>query len=335
MSTIGPEGPDGQRIEDEAAAWILRTDRGLSAAEQDALSQWLAADRRHGACLARHRRNWDRLDALALWGPEHGPLPNPDLLAPPSRRRPAKILAFGLAAAAAAAAVLIWPARPQPAAAPPVLLAAIEERMLEDGSVIQLNRGAEVSVLYTPDVRRVRLERGEAHFTVAHNPARPFIVSAGGVDVRAVGTAFDVRLGAADVAVLVTEGRVRVDPPAGRAVSAPSASSLEAGQRELISLAASAPSPRITQVSPVQMREMLLWQPRMLDFSREPLDGIVAEFNRRNPVRIVVADSRLGAVRISASMRSDNVEGFVRLLEAGFGVRVEREGDTLTLRRGR
>ena len=43
----------------------------------------------------------------------------------------------------------------------------------------------------------------------------PFIVNAGGVEVRAVGTAFNVNLQSKSVAVLVTEGKVaveRVDP---------------------------------------------------------------------------------------------------------------------------
>jgi transmembrane sensor len=66
---------------------------------------------------------------------------------------------------------------------------------------------------------------GEAHFFVEKDPQRPFVVNAAGIDVRAVGTAFNVRIDPAAVEVLVTEGRVRVDPavphddPAAPAVS--------------------------------------------------------------------------------------------------------------------
>ena len=63
------------------------------------------------------------------------------------------------------------------------------------------------------------------------------------------------------------------------------------------------------------------------DFNAAPLHDVVAEFNRRNRVQLRVADPALAAVRISAAFRSDNVEGFVRLLEAGFGARAERHGD--------
>ena len=90
------------------------------------------------------------------------------------------------------------------------LSAPVTQRTLEDGTVVELNKGAVLAVEFSARVRRVRLERGEAHFTVTKNPARPFIVSARGMDVVAVGTAFNVRLDSAVVEVLVTEGRVRV-----------------------------------------------------------------------------------------------------------------------------
>lgn len=333
------------RIEQEAAVWILRRDRGLSATEQDEFSQWLAADPRHGACLAQQRQNWERLNQLAAWEPEHSPRPNRDLLAPPPKRflalAPAQRRWFAGCALATAAVVafgvyLASSRRPDPPAlAPNTLLATIQQRTLDDGSVVELNRGAEVAVLYTPTERRVRLERGEAHFTVAKNPARPFIVSAGGVDVRAVGTAFDVRLDPSTVSVLVTEGHVRVDRPASATVAAAGPAALAAGQRAVVSLNTAAPLPAAVAVSVAEMDRLLAWQPRLLDFVSEPLGGIVAEFNRHNPVQIVVADPGLAAIPLSASFRSDNVEGFVRLVEAGFDVQAERVGNTITLRKVR
>ena len=342
-------------IEQQAAAWILRQDRGLTAAEQDDFLQWLATDPRHGAALARHRRNWERLNLLAQWRPEHSPRPNRDLLAPDAGsehvliRFPRRWLA-GLSLAAAAVAVGLFLYRPSPAdnvvnPVVPVAVAAIEQRTLEDGSLIALNRGAVVAVLYTATERRVRLEQGEAHFTVAKNPDRPFIVTARGVDVRAVGTAFNVRLGDTAVEVLVTEGRVQVDemPNAGLPGSSPDGAIpasppaapllLVAGQSATVDLTPAA-VPQVATVTTADMEQRLAWQPRLLDFSATPLLGIIDEFNRRNaPYRLVIADEELAAIRISASLRSDNVEGFIRLLEAGFGVRSERTGHDIVLHR--
>jgi len=358
MSENFPRPSPDELLEQQAASWILRQDRGLTAAEQDEFLQWLTADRRHGPALARHKRNWSRLNVLGQWRPEHSPRPNRDLLAPPPREilrlsalglsngipvRRKWRLSLALAAALVVSAFYLWSRPDGPGAAPvPAAIAAITQRTLEDGSVVELNRGAEISVLYTPGERLVRLEHGEAHFTVAKNKARPFVVSAGGIAVRAVGTAFNVRLAATTVDVLVTEGVVGVTKPVGPPLAgAPSGLStsdsptmLSVGERTSIRLDDPAHAPRVMAVTPAQADDILAWQPRMLDFTATPLLGIVNEFNRHNaPLRLVVADPALAGVEMSASLRSDNVEGFIRLLEGGFGVEADRAGDTITLRK--
>ena len=78
---------------------------------------------------------------------------------------------------------------------------------------MELNAGGEVSEHFTTAERRVRLVRGEAHFTVTKDAARPFVVEAGAVRLRALGTAFNVRFEPSAVEVLVTHGRVQVEPP--------------------------------------------------------------------------------------------------------------------------
>ncbi|MFM9091957.1 MAG: FecR/PupR family sigma factor regulator, partial [Verrucomicrobiota bacterium] len=57
---MNPAGPTDPRVAggDEAAAWVIRLERGLTAAEQDRLSEWLAADPRHRLALARMRAHW-------------------------------------------------------------------------------------------------------------------------------------------------------------------------------------------------------------------------------------------------------------------------------------
>lgn len=344
-----------EAIAQAAAAWVLRCDRGLTAAEQDQFSDWLAGDPRHGEQLARHRRHWQRLAALAQWRPEHSARPNADLLAPPrarwSRYWPA---AVGLAAAAAVAVVLwnggagnaeratVTPTYARVADAD-VDAGAVSRRTLADGTVVELNRGAVLTAQFTAVERRVRLEQGEAHFSVTKDAARPFVVSVQGMDVRAVGTAFNVRLDRAVVEVLVTEGRVRVsEASAGHEVRGETGERpalvplLEAGQRAVVSLAPQPEAPQIATLTTSEIARVLAWQHRMLEFTAAPLGEVVAEFNRRNAVQIVVADPELAAVRISASFRSDNIDGFVRLVEMGFGARADRNGtNEIRLRRAR
>jgi transmembrane sensor len=349
---------------EHAAAWVLRCDRGLTAEEQDAYLAWLGADAQNGAEIARLRQHWERMDTLAAWLPEHSAQPNPDLLAPPLHRRLRRAgLLFAPLAAAAVLALAIFLRQPESAILEPVVprdravaTNTAHQRVLEDGSVIELNRGAEVTVEYSLVERRVVLRSGEAHFSVMRDQARPFVVRAKGVDLVAVGTGFNVRIEATAVEVLVTEGRVQVNTSAGSAVprtiagladrtaassqsgsvadqSAPDAPILVARQRAVVSLAASDPTPQIATLTPGEIERVLAWQHRLLDFTAAPLTDIVAEFNRRNVVQLVVIDPELAAVRISATFRSDNIDGFVRLLEAGFGARAERRGETEILLR--
>ncbi len=340
MTPRPPASPDPDPVASAAAEWVLRLDRGLTAAEQDAYSQWLAADPRHGAALAEQRWGWEELDRLAGIQDSVHAMPDPDLLRPRRRARRWRVLVgvpLACAAALAVAAVfLLRPAGPStPARAPSYALAApIEERSLDDGSVVALNRGAVLETRFSATERRVHLVRGEASFKVAKDASRPFVVEAHGVAVRAVGTAFNVRLDPKAVEVIVTEGRVEVTPPAAADVPPVALPVISAGQRTVVSLEPAAPAPQVADIAGAEIERALAWQPRLLDFTDQPLGAIVAEFNRRNPVRLVVGDASLDTLRLSASFRSDNVEGFVRLMESDFGMRADWRGETeIMLRR--
>ncbi len=346
MKRPEPDSPAAQKRSLAAAEWLVKLDRGLTAAEQDEFGDWLAADPRHGDWLALHRGMVGDFSLLTQWRPEHSGEPNPDLLARPARR--VHWLAPAVLVAAAAIAIAFF--RPGPstneAGAEVAGAAELERRILQDGSTVDLNRGAVVTVNYSAATRRVTLVRGEALFTVTKNSERPFVVAAGGVDVRAVGTAFNVRLAATDVEVLVTEGQVAVasaSVPAGKSASlSASADAVRAiipllaeGQRATVPLQGTA-SPEIVAVTRAESERLLAWQPQLLDFSSAPLEFAVAELNRRNRVQFVIADPELAAMPIIASIRSDKVEGFAQFLAATPGVQIERRGENeIVLRRRR
>lgn len=332
-----PDSPAARQRASAAAEWLVKRDRGLTPAEQDEFLQWLADDARHGEWLAVQRRIVGNFDCLADWRPEHSEEPNPDLLARPRPHR-RWLVPVSLAAAALAIALVSLQLSLPSDEAGPAVTHAYERRILEDGSTVELNRGAVVTVAFTAAERRVALVRGEALFHVAKNPARPFVVRAGGVDVRAVGTAFNVRLGTTAVEVLVTEGRVALTPPALGDEKSPGhtpavTSELVAGQLATVPLAAATP-PQIVVVSAEESERRLAWQPQLLDFSSVPLARAIAEFNRRNRIQFVLADAELAALPIAASIRSDNVEGFAQFLATAPNIEVERHGDSeIVLRR--
>lgn len=225
---------------------------------------------------------------------------------------------------------------------------------LPDGSVVELRSGAKISHDYSGAFRRVTLHRGEAHFRAAKNPLRPFVVRAGNVDVRAVGTAFSVQLDATAVEVLVSEGRVAVAKNAETETTASSplsdagaprdlvpvsdaAAVLDAGGHAVIPLADLAPE--VTVVAPAQVAQRLAWRVPQLEFSHTPLAEIVQLMNDYNGARRrLVIDGNSGAlndVQLSGLLAADNVEGLVQLIEENFSVRAYYTGDTITLRRAR
>ncbi len=167
---------------------------------------------------------------------------------------------------------------------------------------------------------------------MAKNPTRLFVVRACGVDVRAVGTAFNVKLTGPQLEVLVSEGTVHISqqtPPAP-AASAPSGvlvpaapvllAALTAGQRTVIPVAPLIAPPGVVLASTREIAQLLDWRPHLFDFESTPLAEGVETFNRRNSLHLVIGDDDLRALPIVASFRSDTAEGFVRLIEGTMGV---------------
>ncbi|MBL9200345.1 MAG: FecR domain-containing protein [Opitutaceae bacterium] len=232
------------------------------------------------------------------------------------------------------AGAVVWqrPASPPPRATAATFTEPRRER-LPDGSLVELRGDAAVTVDFSGAARRVLLTRGTAHFAVAKNPARPFVVTAGGVAVRAVGTAFSVALATPSVEVLVTEGRVAVESSASPA--APPLATLDAGAGIVLRLAAPA-APVLQDVPPTALEEKLAWRVRHLEFSGTPLAEAVAMLNRHNRVQFVLADPSLAGVKLSGVIRADRIAGVIRLLEEDCGVRAEHTSDhEIVLRRAR
>lgn len=317
----------------EAAAWAWRLDRGLSAQEQDELFDWIAADPIHADLLSRHRQDWKRLDNLSAWCPEHSSRPNPDLLAPKAKPGISRLVWFSMAAAAALAVGFVifqeGSSRSANAVSEAIAEAKPEIRnQLEDGSTIKLKEGAEVTVLFTSSERRVRLEKGEAFFIVAKDASRPFVVEVHGVDVSAVGTAFNVRLDEDAVEVLVAEGIVEVASSSDDGVS-PELNEkprFEAHQRAIISLSSQKEAPQVAVLSKAEIQRVLAWQHGAMTFAAKPLAEIIEELNRLNDTQLTIVDPDLASERFTGTFLSSNVEGFVSVLKNGYGVDARMSG---------
>jgi transmembrane sensor len=208
-------------------------------------------------------------------------------------------------------------------------IGAQRTEVLPDGSIVKLNTATRVVVRQDARERRVDVLDGEAHFEVRHDPSRPFVVTAAGRRIRAVGTAFNVRL-ESDGAVLVTvtEGRVRVT--AGPADAAPSSGSAEtevtAGEG-LFAAAAGADGWRVESLDRETLSNRLAWQRGMLVFEGEPLEAALREVSRYADVRFEIRDEAVRQVRIGGVYKSGDIDGLVQSLERNFGVVATRRAD--------
>lgn len=350
-----PSAPDAgpPEVLRQAAEWVaLRQAGPLAAGKQARLDEWCAADPRHAAALAEVEAASRTFDQLAFYPHKLEGAPDPDLLGRPRKSRTAWLLPAAAAAAAVVALAAWWPRRafPTAPAGPTVVAASSHFHLLPDGSRVELNSGAEVAEHFTTAERRIRLVRGEAHFEVAKNPLRPFIVEADNVAVRAVGTAFDVRMGATGIDVLVTEGKVGVTtgaapPPAAGPANAGGPSLLgpglilSAGQRTVVPTAPAEPPALVVEtLTQHQIDRALAWQTSRLVFEDMPLAAVAEKFNAAAQsgdatVRLRVEGRALQAMRISGRVRSDSVEDFVATLADDFGVTTERRGNEIILRR--
>jgi transmembrane sensor len=319
---------------------LARRDRGLTPAEQDDYMQWIVADPRHAEAMMQHAAAFERMMHLYEWQPWHTTEGNPDLFAPRRRMRWWPWAASVVLAAAAAVGLSFIYSWHAPAAPAVTSYLQVNERLaLPDGSRVELKDGSRIVVQYSDRERRVKLAGGEAQFSVWKDATRPFVVEAGGIEVRAVGTVFNVRLEDRTVAVLVTEGRVKVnrEPPAATSGGSVAEVMLAAGEQTAVPLAVDAvqAAPVVVPATSEQISQSLAWQTPRLQFWETPLAEAVAEFNRLNRFQIVIGDAELGGRLIGGTFRPDNVEGFVRLLETTLDVRSDRRGDHETVLRRR
>lgn len=258
--------PDPSAIEEAALGWLTERDDGFTPAREREFARWLRADPRHAAALARLEQTLDLLGELPAYRADINTAfqrGSPVVPFPSAPVRPAVRRGWRRVAVAGAAAVLLlgavatwqvlWPANETRYT---TTVAGYERARLDDGSTVELNAATAVRVQFTKAERRVELDVGEAHFAVAHDAARPFIVSAGSVAVRAVGTAFNVRH-AADgaVEVIVTEGKVRVGQTGSESSGAASAPLVAAGER--LVLPRQAPMAVVEKVTPSALRAAL------------------------------------------------------------------------------
>jgi transmembrane sensor len=196
---------------------------------------------------------------------------------------------------------------------------------LLDGSAIDINTQSAVEVAMHPKLREVELTRGEVWFRVAHDNQRPFIVSAGRIRVRAIGTAFSVRRHDDGAEVQVTEGVVETWTigEENRRVR------VAAGSRAYVA-EYQWPNPI---PAPTDIDRSLAWRGGQIMLEGETLDEAVAQFNRYNSRKLVITDAGLAEEKLVGQFRATEPLAFADAIASTLGATVVEEGDTIRLSR--
>lgn len=318
-------------VDEEAAAWTARIDRGLDFAEQAALDHWLAGDRRRIGALARAKAIWvhaeqavslEPLLAVPPAGESIDASPSPRTLS----RRNALIgggaLAAGLVAAVAAPAFLRRPT---------VLASGVGEIRrvpLGDGSVVTLDTDSAIEVRFGDAARTVRLRSGGAFFEIVADRLRPFLVETGNVILHATSSAFSVdAIAGLPLSILVSRGHVEItgkDSPHPVVLAANMRATMRAGEKRADAI-------ELRPIAPEEVDRALSWRSGMLAFEGETLAAAAAMFRRYGGPAIEVPDPALARAPITGLFAATDPAGFARAIALSLGARVETDGDAIRL----
>ncbi|HBR98705.1 MAG TPA: hypothetical protein DD979_15220, partial [Gammaproteobacteria bacterium] len=271
----GHDDSDGDALDplsERALEWLVLLHSGEET-EQDwqAYEHWKTADPAHAAACTQ---------AEALWASIGPAVRRPRLKKAATRVLSVLLLVSGLV-------VLLMQAQVLPSATS--LMAAYRTPIddgrqitLDDGSQLQMDANTQLDVAFTDDLRQVTLYGGQVHIAVAPDTSRPFEVIASDVIVRALGTAFNVRVRRDAVDVLVTEHAVSVRAhPESDAVIA--TTQVEAGQGLRYSRESG-----ISPAAPMDVNTRLAWRRGRLIFNDQPLYQVLQDIQPYTGRKIVV-----------------------------------------------
>lgn len=306
-------------IDDEAIRWfVMLRDEDATEEDRRRFDAWLRSAPEHERAWREVGRMWGGLDLLA--DSSAPPRPAADTAVPFHPPRPAarpQHRAIGwkrLAAAAvlAMAAFTGWQLTPVGLMAD--YRSGVGERQtvrLDDGSEIELATSSALDVDFSAGKRTVTLLAGEAFFTVARDPQRPFVVTTDRGQIEVLGTAFNVRVGD-DVTVAVAHNTVEV--------SAADDAGVRVTRGEMVQFGRSGVSP----VQPADLDAIEAWRHDQLVFSDVPLDRVIAELQRYHRGRIQLLGGDIGERRVTAVFDTRRIDAALDTIAGSLDLRIFR-----------
>jgi transmembrane sensor len=324
---------------------LRRCDACWGAAEQIALDGRLASDPKFAQVFRQTQESWEAVGRHAT---------SPELLAlreqAIARARQASARRWSLPGAqsgklgkwAAAAAILIvcgaiWQLSPYGYEPGYYKTGLGEQKVVElsDHSHITLDARTQLRVRFSADARIVQLLEGQAQFSVAKDPARPFKVEAGSKTIVAVGTVFDVEYVDQQVHVAMVEGRVAVltqEPSGSTSEVGPksnSQSAIELSAGEALSVR---PDGASTVLPKADIEAATAWRQGKVIFRDQTLAEAVHRLNRYSRQQVVVDDPALAQMKVSGVFESGDAQAFAEAMQAYLPVVADSSQSTIHLR---
>jgi transmembrane sensor len=347
-------------ISERAFEWLHRLD-GADAKEKEAFFRWLNRSPQNGGevvvatstdivmrqLLRNKRIDVDELLSASTNVLAMGTEPGSQRETKSNKRRLRLFAALGFGLAAAMAAFFISPTLMRSWFYPNEYSTSVgEQRAIElpDGSAIAINAQSRVRVDFSEHARDVYLDAGQAMFTVAKDPSRPFRVHVIPSDndpsasketmIQALGTKFDVRRRSDRINVAVIEGVVQVRSDARqRTLDAALAKIGELARVAAGQTVSIESTGLITPPAPVNLSDVSAWQQRRLVFADNTLEEIAEEFRRYNRApRIHIEGDELRAQRFSGVFDADYPEALLMYLASDSTLSVDRNGDDVVIR---
>lgn len=318
MTAGRPESTVSNATREAAMDWLLRLDAApQDRALREAVNAWITADDSHARAWEQAQRAWQLVGEVpprfVTTAPVAGPVTAP-LVATRARRR--RRQRFAAAALAACLLLALLPAAMLHVQADHRAgIGASRQVALQDGSTMHLGAASAASVSFDAAARRITLLRGEAFFDVARDTARPFVVRMDDLDVRVLGTAFNLRRGDDAYTVGVQRGAVRVQYQRyGQKVDV----QLLPGEELAIQSAQ-----RVSRHA-IPPQEVGAWREGRLFVQDATVADVISVLQRHQHARIAVVDGELSRARVTGVYDLSDPQRALRALVAPQGGHVRQ-----------
>lgn len=192
--------------------------------------------------------------------------------------------------------------------------------MLSDSSVIWVNSETELEypIRFAGNRRVVKL-RGEAYFKVKADSLHPFIVEVNGVEVKALGTEFNVNTRKKDkIESVLVKGEIDVRKGECGALIHPNQLAVYDLQTNRI------------EVAHVDVRKYISWKDGDFVFSDDRLEEVMEKISLWYDCSVFYVDPSLKDVRLSGDMkRYGKIEELLHFLELSTGANFEVKGKVI------